>query len=196
LATRASASGSSVTPRGLSVYANRYDDDQLFNNVMAVWESLGRRPNCRDMKNAPSRISATAYVARFGTWRKGLLAFLKWVEAERSDTSLIGTAPCDSSAKRMQEITSRQANIRHDHELRLPPGQRDRLRVAGPKLRFRVMQRDHFRCCFCGRSQREEVLLHIDHIVPWSDGGRTIFENLQTLCRLCNAGKGNALEVT
>lgn len=30
-----------------------------------------------------------------------------------------------------------------------------------------------------------------DHIVPWSKGGKTVSENLQMLCRRCNAVKSN-----
>jgi 5-methylcytosine-specific restriction endonuclease McrA len=36
------------------------------------------------------------------------------------------------------------------------------------------------------------VQLHVDHIKPWSLGGETVAENLQTLCDQCNAGKSNA----
>ncbi len=32
---------------------------------------------------------------------------------------------------------------------------------------------------------------HIDHIKPWSKGGETVLENLQTLCATCNLGKSN-----
>lgn len=33
--------------------------------------------------------------------------------------------------------------------------------------------------------------LHVDHIMPWSKGGKTTFENLHTLCADCNIGRGN-----
>ncbi|QKE39815.1 MAG: HNH endonuclease [Ferrovum myxofaciens] len=32
--------------------------------------------------------------------------------------------------------------------------------------------------------------MEIDHIFPWSEGGETIEENLQSLCFDCNRGKG------
>ena len=37
----------------------------------------------------------------------------------------------------------------------------------------------------------KNVELHVDHIKPWSKGGETILENLQTLCQKCNLGKSN-----
>jgi 5-methylcytosine-specific restriction endonuclease McrA len=55
------------------------------------------------------------------------------------------------------------------------------------------LQRDRFTCCACGASPALSpgVELHVDHIVPWSKGGETGLENLQTLCSVCNLGKSN-----
>ncbi|OLS37732.1 HNH endonuclease [Bacillus sp. MRMR6] len=57
-------------------------------------------------------------------------------------------------------------------------------------LRFKVLERD--RCCkLCGRTPNDGVKLHVDHITPYSFGGTTTLENLQTLCEECNIGKSN-----
>jgi len=61
-------------------------------------------------------------------------------------------------------------------------------RVAGARLRFLVFRRDGYSCQYCGRSA-PEFPLHVDHIVPWSKGGATVFDNLRTACRACNLGK-------
>ena len=63
------------------------------------------------------------------------------------------------------------------------------------KLRFEILKRDNFKCCACGSSPAKDpaVELHIDHIIPWSRGGETTIENLQTLCSICNFGKGNTM---
>jgi len=57
------------------------------------------------------------------------------------------------------------------------------------RLRFEVLERDRFRCQYCGREPRDGAKLAIDHIVPFSKGGKTIIENLITSCFECNAGK-------
>lgn len=56
-------------------------------------------------------------------------------------------------------------------------------------LRYDIMKRDGFRCCICGRSANDGVQLHVDHIIPVSKGGKTVRENLRTLCQDCNLGK-------
>ena len=68
-------------------------------------------------------------------------------------------------------------------------------RNVNARLRFRVMQRDNFKCCMCGASPAKDpsVELHIDHIIPWSKGGETTIDNLQTLCSKCNLGKSDLL---
>jgi hypothetical protein len=58
-----------------------------------------------------------------------------------------------------------------------------------PQLRFRVLQRDGFRCQYCGRSARDGAILHLDHVVPVAAGGPTSEGNLITSCETCNFGK-------
>ncbi len=67
-----------------------------------------------------------------------------------------------------------------------------RVSVIGA-LRWRVFQRDGWKCVACGRrpTPDNDVILHVDHIQPRSRGGRDDLDNLQTLCIDCNLGKGN-----
>lgn len=60
-----------------------------------------------------------------------------------------------------------------------------------PALRWQVFQRDGWRCVACGRTPEDNIILHIDHIIPRSKGGKDTFENYQTLCSTCNIGKSN-----
>lgn len=62
------------------------------------------------------------------------------------------------------------------------------------KLRYSILQRDGFRCQICGRGAEDGVKLHVDHIIPVSKGGKTVENNLRTLCEDCNLGKGARLE--
>ena len=67
-------------------------------------------------------------------------------------------------------------------------------RKISDKLRYKVLKRDNYKCCACGASPAKDpsVELHIDHIVPFSKGGETNLENLQTLCSKCNLGKSDS----
>ena len=56
------------------------------------------------------------------------------------------------------------------------------------KKRFQVLQRDNFRCQYCGKNGKD-VSLEVDHIIPKSKGWKDDFDNLITCCRECNIGK-------
>ena len=57
-------------------------------------------------------------------------------------------------------------------------------------LRAHVLYKYKKTCQLCGR-KAPQVVLHIDHIIPESKGGKTDLSNLQVLCETCNLGKGN-----
>lgn len=63
------------------------------------------------------------------------------------------------------------------------------------KLREFIKNRDNFTCCNCGNSTHVEpnLLLEIDHIIPVAKGGRTVEDNLQTLCWKCNRAKSDKI---
>lgn len=54
-------------------------------------------------------------------------------------------------------------------------------------LRRAVYAADRRRCCYCGWAGT----LNLDHVRPWSLGGRTSLWNLMTLCNRCNLVKSN-----
>ena len=67
----------------------------------------------------------------------------------------------------------------------------ERVMITGAQ-RFRILDRDDYRCLACGRNPESDgVVLHVDHIKPRSKGGTDDDDNLQTLCAECNLGKGN-----
>lgn len=56
------------------------------------------------------------------------------------------------------------------------------------KKRFKVLQRDNFRCQYCWKNWKD-VSLEVDHIIPKSKWWTDEFDNLITCCRECNIGK-------
>lgn len=57
-----------------------------------------------------------------------------------------------------------------------------------PGLRFKVLARDNYTCRYCG-AKAPGVVLHVDHVVPRSRGGRDELGNLVAACQACNQGK-------
>lgn len=63
------------------------------------------------------------------------------------------------------------------------------------RQRFETFKRDGFVCQYCG-SHPPNVILHVDHIVPVSNGGKNDPDNYITSCDKCNLGKSNiSLEI-
>lgn len=152
-------------------------DEELFENLRAVWISLGRQPSYGEIKNPLSQYSAGTYEKRFGSWSLALQQFVEWVnvdEGAQPDKPQIETeSPRHSGAQARR--TKREVTER---------------------MRFRILVRDGFRCGSCGASPLENrgTELHVDHMVPWSKGGETVPDNLATKCSRCNLGKGDVFE--
>jgi 5-methylcytosine-specific restriction endonuclease McrA len=53
-----------------------------------------------------------------------------------------------------------------------------------------IYLRDEYRCQYCGKTGIANDLT-LDHILPQSRGGKSIWENLVTCCRKCNNMKQN-----
>jgi hypothetical protein len=65
-------------------------------------------------------------------------------------------------------------------------------RYISDSLRQQVITRANEHCEYCRADIRIIIAHHIDHILPLSDGGQTISENLCLACVLCNETKNNA----
>jgi len=102
------------------------------------------------------------------------------------------TAAVPSTIRRAGGLRRTQGPKRRAVRTDLPIKDRGpRARDAVPaRLRFDVLQRDSFRCRYCGRlGSAPGVVLHIDHVVPLVAGGATAAHNLVTACEECNLGK-------
>lgn len=157
-----------IAAAGLDV-ANEINisDERLFENLTLLWEHFGRQPRRAELAFPPSIVSWGAYRRRFRSWTDALKQFVAYANAQEVEPS----RPKNAETVRR---TGRDPSLR---------------------VRFRVMKRDNFSCCACGASPAltRGILLHIDHIEPWSRGGETVEENLQTLCESCNLGKSNVI---
>jgi len=155
---------------GLEITSRRnISDDELFQNIKEVWIKFGRQPHTREMIKPFSKFSGQPYYDKFGSWRKALQSFIKYVNNEEIITE--------------KSLQTKKVII----------GNHKTKRDINWRLRFLVMRRDNFKCKKCGRSPATDpkIILHVDHIEPWSKGYETVFENLQTLCSVCNIGKSN-----
>lgn len=90
--------------------------------------------------------------------------------------------------QRCDELMEEQSMSNHEKERR----KRERALLTA-KLRYEILERDEFKCQICGRTEKDGVKLHVDHIFPISKGGATIPENLRTLCSDCNLGKSDSI---
>lgn len=162
-------------------------DEELFQDIERVWIKLGRQPTINDVKNGEFNFAQNTFTRRFGGWRGALEAFVKYINSE-DESEILEEAVKDSLSAELSPIEAncQSAKLQHSttHKTR---------RDINLRLRFKVMQRDNFKCCKCGRSPATDptVVLHVDHIYPWVKGGETTMENLETKCKECNLGKGD-----
>ena len=49
----------------------------------------------------------------------------------------------------------------------------------------------NYHCACCGFTDRSRASFHVDHIIAMNNGGKSVVENLQILCRSCNARKSD-----
>jgi hypothetical protein len=159
---------------GLKIIHNvNITDDELFENIAEVWKRLGRQPIGREMEKSAgcSKYSLGTYEHRFGSWNKALIRFITFIK--QPDTKFDGnTLKTEKALDKNISNNTRNINWR---------------------LRATVLIRDNCICKMCGASpaKNSKTTLHVDHIIPWSKGGQTVIENLQTLCSVCNIGKSN-----
>jgi hypothetical protein len=148
----------------------------LLENIIAVWRSLGRQPKLMEMTRRTGEFSRGPYLRQFGSWFNAL------AELEEYVTSDPLALPARSAGGRALPLSKGETN-------NIP-------RTPGIRLRMQVMKRDNFKCVLCGSTPATSsgTVLEIDHIIPWSKGGGTVLDNLQTLCSECNNGKSDAFE--
>jgi hypothetical protein len=154
----------------------RHCELDYYENMLNVWTHYGRQPKYKEMDLPPSTITSGAYESKWGKWSNALLAFIQYANRDKIE----------------EEITTEEkpkcyyVHVASDFK-------KGNCRNISIGLRYKILVRDNFRCKKCGRSPATDLKceLHIDHIIPFSRGGKTVLENLQTTCRECNLGKSN-----
>jgi 5-methylcytosine-specific restriction endonuclease McrA len=166
----------------LSSQNRKITENDLFENILTVWTHYGRQPKSSEMNIKPSIISNATYIDKFGGWIKALNAFEVFANNNQTEEEEESNKIIEDNLKQFDKGIS-EIKIKDEDKHKISLG-----------LRYKVFSRDRFRCVKCGRSPATELInitLHADHILPFSKGGRTIFDNLQTTCSDCNLGKGN-----
>ena len=155
--------------------AKRYTEEECFDNLLSVWTYYGRQPTYQEIKKEPSKVGAKAYLSRWGTWSKALDAFVKKINDNSSKQNIKEDSISNKKSPKNKQLT--------------PENKRD-IKLG---LRYDILKRDSFKCVICGQSPatNQKITLHIDHIIPFSKGGKTKIENLRTLCSDCNLGKSD-----
>lgn len=121
----------------------------------------------------------------FYIWVKLMLTNIKGsyitLKSEKIDKDRIKTI--------IERMKDRNGDFYNDREIWDSICRVERGRVSN-KMRFAVYARDDYRCVMCGR---KNVDLEVDHIFPIAKGGKSNFDNLQTLCHRCNALKSDTI---
>jgi 5-methylcytosine-specific restriction endonuclease McrA len=85
-------------------------------------------------------------------------------------------------------LTSATSTYPWPHVIRLTAYVRVPRTVQRKISRRALFARDGWRCVYCGTANGR---LTLDHVVPRSRGGESVWENVVTSCATCNHKKGN-----
>ena len=89
-----------------------------------------------------------------------------------------------------QPLRSASDTFQWPHVIRLVTYVRVPRAVQRKISRRALFARDNWRCVYCGTTAGR---LTLDHVVPRSRGGDSVWENVVTSCAPCNLKKGNRL---
>lgn len=159
---------------------------EYIQNILTLWTHYGRQPKYSEVVRPISKYNVSSYENKFGTWRKALEAFIVYMNEEQTDSE---STSDDNELVQLTENISPKRQEKKEIKVKRTP------RQINLRLRWKILKRDNFSCNKCGNSPAKDpnVELHVDHIIPWSKGGETVIENLETLCSDCNLGKSNLM---
>ena len=99
------------------------------------------------------------------------------------------------------QIYAAETNVTHDKKA-LESLPLDKIREVDPALEedlregafAKAKTPSGYVCAHCGKVFSNRRYLNVDHIIPMNQGGVSVPENLQILCRTCNGKKGDQSE--
>lgn len=168
------------------IHKTNSSNEELFKNILELWTHFGRQPKYGEVISPLSKFNGSTYARRFGSWQKSLEAFVDYINNINEDSEEFITEE--------PQFIQINTSLKSDNTIKKVKVKRT-TRNINLRLRFMILQRDNFTCTKCGRSPAKDqnVILHVDHILPWNKEGETVVENLETLCKECNLGKSNVL---
>lgn len=158
---------------------------ELFEEMERIWRLVGHRPSKDEWAANDPKFSNDTVYRRFGGWTNACLKFIEF----KSGGPV--TAGGEEWVNRNNKVPSTHGN--KDTYNKAIQKSIEKTRAIPLNIRVKILSRDNFRCVFCGKSPATDIgiKLHVDHIIPFSKGGRTTVDNLQTLCQDCNLGKSD-----
>src|SRR5690606_17023247 len=116
----------------------------------------GRQPKYAEVVKPMSRYSISSYEDKFGTWRKALEEFIKYVNSnedqnkENNDTAQV---------IELNNIKAKETKRCKVERIKRTP------RKINLRMRWLILQRDNFSCNKCGASPAKtpSIVLHVDH---------------------------------
>ncbi|MEK7534295.1 MAG: HNH endonuclease [Patescibacteria group bacterium] len=164
-----------LKPRTKPKRKDAYTQKQLFDEMQRIWIKIGHRPSKIEWEQAEPKINYNTVRRHFDGWTNACLRFIEYIIGEKIE---------DDNAAWLVTEDQQKTKIKYvpENNRTIPLG-----------IRLEVLARDNFRCVYCGKNPSTDLgtKLHVDHITPFSKGGKTNLENLQTLCSDCNLGKSN-----
>ncbi len=163
----------------------RFTTQELFNEMERIWVKVGHRPSRDEWEAASAKISHDTYDRYFKSWQNACLQFIEYKSG--------GAITADTDFQKEEGANNEKVGKETAEREKRGKIKIGNARAIPLSLRLKILNRDNFRCVFCGKSPATDIgtKLHIDHIVPFSKGGKSTLENLQTLCEECNLGKSN-----
>ena len=157
--------------------------------LLAIWAAYQHDPNANNLWSYFQTVLNWAFTNFDMKKFKKIMTGLDWAElydkygSETLDTASLGQRI--STLMRDNEVQRKSGIIPYvltgdEHCLDL--------RTFPEDIKLAVWEQQHHVCSVWGKEFNIEFMKG-DHITPWRDGGCTVIENCQMLCRECNRRK-------